>query len=234
MIKLVNATGAEKILPETIIFRNVSLNLNVPIQQLVGMDGGVKTGKTTIVPRQFSLEGRIYYPDKERIKDEFDSLLSFLMASPIEVYRLEQHDRFLLAHPQGAPHSWIDLGKELELSIPMIALDPYWHGPQTTVEVASAQVVEVDGNAPVSPFVRTTGSVAGLTLLNRTSSNELIVSGAGVIEVDNANFTCRINGGNRLDAVNPEWLILGFRLLPGENQIETNRAIEMVYRPRWY
>ncbi|MFY9135260.1 MAG: hypothetical protein WAO51_08685, partial [Bacillota bacterium] len=232
--KLVNATGAEKILPETIIFRTVPLTLNVPIQQLVGMDGGVKTGKTTIVPRQFSLEGRIYYPDTEKIGQVFDALRSFLRRPPIEVYRLEQHDRFLLAHPQGAPHSWIDLGKELELSIPMIALDPYWHGPQTTVEVASAQVVEVDGNAPVSPLVRTTGSVAGLTIINRTNGNELVVTGTGVIEVDNADFTCRVNGENRLDAVNPEWLILGFSLLPGENQLETNQAIEIVYRPRWY
>ena len=234
MIKLVNATGAEKILPETIIFRSVSLNLNVPIQQLVGMDGGVKTGKTTIVPRQFSLEGRIYYPDKERIKDEFDSLLSFLMASPIEVYRLEQHDRFLLAHPQGAPHSWIDLGKELELSIPMIALDPYWHGPQTTVEVASAQVVEVDGNAPVAPYIRTTSSAGGLTLTNATTGDELVVTGTGIIEVDNTEFTCLINGNNRLDAVNAEWLLTGFSLLPGANAITTSAPIELVFRPRWY
>ena len=234
MIKLVNATGAEKILPETIIFRSVSLNLNVPIQQLVGMDGGVKTGKTTIVPRQFSLEGRIYYPDKERIKDEFDSLLSFLMASPIEVYRLEQHDRFLLAHPQGAPHSWIDLGKELELSIPMIALDPYWHGPQTTVEVASAQVVEAGGNAPVAPYIRTTSSAGGLTLTNATTGDELVVTGTGIIEVDNTEFTCLINGNNRLDAVNAEWLLTGFSLLPGANAITTSAPIELVFRPRWY
>ncbi len=234
MIKLVNATGAEKILPETIIFRTVPLTLNVPIQQLVGMDGGIQTGKTTIQPRQFQLEGRIYYPDKEKIGQVFDALLSFLMHPPIEVYRLNEHDRFLIAHPQGAPHSWIDLDKELELTIPMIALDPYWYGPEVTVQVSGTQMVDVDGSAPVSPFVRTTGSVAGLTLINRTNGNELVVTGTGVIEVDNADFTCRVNGENRLDAVNPEWLILGFRLLPGENQIETNRAIEIVYRPRWY
>lgn len=235
MIKLVNATGAEKILPETIIFRNVPLNLNVPIQQLVGMDGGVKTGKTTIVPRQFSLEGRIYHPgDKERIRQDLDALLSFLMASPIEVYRQEPHDRFLLAHPQGAMQDWIDLGAELALRIPMIALDPYWYGVEVTEEVSGTKTIGVDGNAPVAPYIRTKSSAGGLTVTNATTGDELIVTGSGVIEVDNTEFTCLINGNNRLDAVNAEWLLTGFSLLPGANAITTSAPIELVFRPRWY
>ena len=234
MIKLINRQGAQMILPATIIFKRVPLAIDVPSQPLYGRDGAVKTGKSTIQPRQFSLEGRIYYPDRARIRQELDELLPFLMQAPIEVYRHHEDTRCLTAYPLGAPQDWIDEGAELELQVPMIALDPYWYGPEVTVQVSGTQTVDVDGSAPVGPLVRTTGSVAGLTLINNTNSNELIVSGPGVIEVDNEDFTCRINGENRLDAVNPEWLILGFSLLPGSNQLETSAAIEIVYRPRWY
>lgn len=234
MIKLINRQGAQMILPATIIFKRVPLAIDVPSQPLYGRDGAVKTGKSTIQPRQFSLEGRIYYPDRARIRQEMDELLPFLMQPPLEVYRHHEDTRCLTAYPLGAPQDWIDDGAELELQVPMIALDPYWYGPEATVQVSGTQAVEVEGTAPVHPLIRTTGSVSGLVVTNHTTNETLIVSGAGVIEVDNDDFTCRINGENRLDAVNPEWLILGFRLLPGENQIETNRAIEMVYRPRWY
>jgi len=235
MVRLVNRQGAEKLLPETMHLKQIPLDLNVPTQTLHGLSGAIKTGKTTMRPRQLTIEGRIYHPgDKERIRQDLDDLLQFLSHTPIEVYRQEPHDRFLLAHPQGAMQDWIDLGAELALRIPMIALDPYWYGPEVTVQVSGTQTVDVDGSAPVSPLVRTTGSVAGLTIINRTNGNELVVTGTGVIEVDNADFTCQINGENRLDAVNPEWLLLGFNLLPGENQLETSRAIEIVYRPRWY
>lgn len=234
MIKLVNRLGAQKVLPVTFSLTQIPLDIQVPYQSLSGRHGAVQTGKATMSPRQLTIQGTIIHRSKANTRQELDALLSFLIESPIEVYRHHEDTRFLRAHPVGAPHDWLTGDTEVRLRVPMVALDPYWYGPEATVQVSGTQAVDVDGSAPVGPLVRTTGSVAGLTLINNTNSNELIVSGTGVIEVDNNDFTCRINGENRLDAVNPDWLILGFRLLPGENQIETNRAIEMVYRPRWY
>ena len=221
MIKLTNRLGAQKVLPVTFSLTQIPLDIQVPYQPLYGRHGAVKTGKSTMQPRQFTLQGTIVHRNKAETRQELDELLPFLMEHPIEVYRHHEDTRFLRAHPVGAPQDWLMGDAEVRLRVPLIALDPYWYGPEVTVQVSGTQTVEVDGSAPVSPFVRTTGSVAGLTLINRTASNELIVSGTGVIEVDNEDFTCRINGENRLDAVNPEWLILGFSLLPGENQIET-------------
>ena len=236
MIKLTNASGAEKLLPETIIFKQVPLDLHLPFQQLYGRDGAVKTGKTTILPRQFVLDGRIYYPgDKGRIEQELDSILSFLMHPPIEVYRLHTHDRFLRAYPLGAPQDWIDLGIELGLRIPMIALDPYWYGQEITVSVSGTQNMAVDGSAPAYPLITTTGSVSNLTVSNLLTGKEFTVAGAtGVIEVDNAECTVTVDGINRLDLVNEEWFLAGFDLLPGQNQITTNTPISVTYRPRWY
>lgn len=236
MIKLTNALGAEKILPSTMSFRQVPLNIDVPSQSLYGRDGAIKTGKSTIQPRQFTLEGRIYYPgDKERIRQEFDALLAFLMHPPIEVYRYHTHDRFLRAYPLGAPQDWIDLGAELGLQIPMVALDPYWYGPEVTVAVSGIQTIEVDGSAPTPPLIMTVDTVSSLSVSNGLTGHSITVTGAtGVIEVDNAQYTVTVDGVNRLDLVDDEWLLNGFELLPGQNQITTNTPITLVYRPRWY
>ena len=63
MIRLTNALGAEKILPLTMFFKRVPLEIDVPSQPLFGLDGDVVTGKPALRPRQFVLDGRIYYPD---------------------------------------------------------------------------------------------------------------------------------------------------------------------------
>ena len=235
MIKLTNALGAEKILPLTMSFKRVPLEIDVPSQPLYGLDGEVRTGKPTLRARQFALEGRIYYPDKGRIERELDALLSFLMHPPIEVYRLRYHDRFLRAHALGAPQDWIDLGAELGLQIPMIALDPYWYGQEVEVTVTGTQTITVDGNAPTYPLIKTVNSVMELSVTNQLTGQSITVSGtSGVVEVDNTNYSVTIDGESRLDLANEDWLLTGFELLPGENQITSNTPIAMTYRPRWY
>ena len=237
MIKLINRQGAQMILPATIIFKRVPLAIDVPSQPLYGRDGAVKTGKSTIQPRQFSLEGRIYYPDRARIRQELDELLPFLMQAPIEVYRHHEDTRCLTAYPLGAPQDWIDEGAELELQVPMIALDPYWYGPEVTVTVTGTQAIEVGGSAPTFPVVRTEGAEAAVTVTNTTTGQSIVITGlsvAGVIEIDCANFTVTVGGAGALDHVNESWFASGFELRPGENEITTTKPIELVYRPQWY
>ena len=234
MIRLTNALGAEKILPLTMSFRRVPLEISVPGQPLYGLDGDVVTGRPTLRPRQFVLEGGIYHRDKTQIRRELDSILSFLMHPPIEVYRYHTHDRFLRAYALGAPQDWIDLGAELQLRIPMIAHDPYWYGPEVELTLSGTQTITVAGNAPAIPFIRTTGSASSLTVSNQTTGRQVVVSGAsGVIGVDNVNHVVTIDGAERLDLVNDEWVLYGFELMPGDNLISTNTQITMTYRPRW-
>ena len=235
MIRLTNALGAEKVLPLTMSFRRVHFDIDVPSQPLLGLDGDVVTGKSTLRPRQFTLEGGIYHRDKERIRQELDSILSFLMHPPVEVYRQHYHDRFLRAYPLGTTQDWLDAGAELQLRIPMVALDPYWYGQEVEVAVSDAQVIEVDGTAPTYPLIRTVNSVYSLTVSNGTTGKSIDYDGAsGIIEIDNARHTVTADGTNRLDLVNDEWLIAGFELLPGENTITTSTPITVTYRPRWY
>ncbi len=235
MIRLTNALGAEKILPLTIFFKRVPFDVDVPTQPLYGLDGDVVTGKPTLRPRQFTLEGRIYHPDKERIRQELDSILSFLMHPPIEVYRQHHHDRYLRAYPLGAPQDWIDGGAELELRIPMVAFDPYWYGPAAMHIFSQSWIINIDSTAPALPVIETTSSVNSLTVTNQTTGDEVVVSGAnGVILVDNVTHTITVDGENALHLVNDDWLLYGFRLIPGDNLISTSQEIKITYRHRYY
>ena len=234
MKKLNNAFGQEKTLPIAMRWRRVPLEIEVPSQPLHGRDGEVVTGKPRRRPRAFTLEGSIYHPDKSQIEQEADALLAFLMQMPVKVYRQHYHDRYLLAYPQGAAQDWLDAGAELQLKIPMVALDPYWYGPEVELTLSGTQTITVAGNAPAIPFIRTTGSASGLTVSNQTTGRQVVVSGAsGVIGVDNVNHVVTIDGAERLDLVNDEWVLYGFELIPGDNLISTSTQITMTYRPRW-
>ena len=238
MINLYNALGAEKLLPETIILKNIPFAIALPMQQLHGMDGAVVTDKAAIQPRQISLEGRIYYPgDKGRIEQELDSLLAFLMHPPIEVYREHYQDRHLIAYPLGAPQDWIDRGAELALQIPMVAPDPYFYGQEVMVEVSDTQVIDVSGTAPTWPVITTADSVVNLHVANGLTGKEFTVSSAGgVVEVDcfPLNLSVKVDGENALDLIDDTWKLCSWELLPGNNQITTSAPIALVYRPRWY
>ena len=235
MIRLTNALGAEKVLPLTMSFKRVPLDIEIPSQPLFGRDGDVVTGKQTLRPRQLILEGGIYHSNKEHIRQELDSILSFLMHPPIEVYRHHTHNRFLRAYALGAPQDWIDLGAELGLQISMVAHDPYWYGQEVTITISGTQTITVDGTAPTYPLVTTTGSVANLTVSNLQAGLGFTVTGAtGVIEVDNTDRTVRVGSTNRLDLITEDWFLTGFELVPGQNQLTTNTPITLTYRPRWY
>lgn len=234
---MTNALGAEIILPLTMSFRRVPLEIDVPTQPLFGLGGAVITGKPSRQPRQFVLQGAIYYPDKVRIERELDSILAFLMHPPIDVYRHHRHDRCLAAYALGAPQDWIDGGAELGLQIPMLAPDPDWLGPEVTVNVSGTQTIEVYGTAPTYPLIKTTGSVSSLAVSNSLTGKEFEVTGAtGVIEVDcdKRNLSVTIDGINRLDLIDDDWVLHSWELLPGANQITTNTPITITYHPRWY
>jgi len=237
MILMTNRLGSEKLLPVTMSLTSVPFSLSVPTQTLSGGHGAVRTGRETIQQRQITISGVIYDPDKDKTRQELDSLLPFLMEPPIEVYRRHTDDRCLIARLLSVPQQWVDADAELHLSITLLALDPYWHGPETTEGITGTQDIEIEGTAPTLPVIRTSGSVSALTVTNSTTGQTVTVTGlssAGVIEIDCANFTCTVDGENRLDLVDDDWFVDGFELWPGVNEVITTAPIEVIYRPRWY
>lgn len=235
MIKLVNRLGAQKVLPVTFSLTQIPLDIQVPYQPLYGRHGAVQTGKATMSPRQFAIQGTIIHRSKANTRQELDALLPFLIESPLEVYRHHEDTRFLRAHPVGTPQDWLTGDAEVRLRVPMIALDPYWYGPEVEVTVSGTQVITVDGTAPVCPLIKTASSVIGLMVVNVTTDQEILVEGeTGVIEVDSYNYTVTVDDVSRLDLVNDDWLLAGFELVPGQNELMTTTPITLTYRPRWY
>lgn len=235
MIKLVNVAGEEKVLPLTMSFRRVPLDIDIPSQTLYGLDGEVRTGISSVRARQFALEGSVYNPNKQRIEQELDSLFLFLNLPPIQVYRQHFHQRFLQAYPVGAPQDWLGGGAELQLRIPMVAFDPYWYGETEVVQVEGTQSIKVDGTSPTKPLITVSEVVSDFSILNETNLDTIsVVKANGTIKIDNVNYSCEVNGRERLDLVTGEWLVHGFELLPGINRIKTNRAATLTFRPRWF
>lgn len=234
MIRITNALGVEKTLPLTMSFKRVPLDIDVPTQPLFGLDGDVVTGKPTLRPRQFTLEGGLYRPNKHQIEQDLDDLLAFLIHAPVDVYRQHWHNRFLRAHPLGALQDWLDAGAELQIRIPMIALDPYWYGDKESVTITGTDAVYVYGNAPSYPIVKTTGSATNLVITHEKTGKTIEVTGAGVIEVDCADLTVKINDESRLDKVNDEFKLNLWELVPGENIITTSHPITVRFRHRYY
>ena len=235
MIKLINRLGTEKILPITMSWRNVPLDIQIPNQPLYGVQGASKTGKSNIVPRQIILQGGFYHTDKNQIRQEIDNLLPFLMQPPIRIYQQHDDERYLLAELSGAPQDWLKRRSELQIRIILIALDPFFYGPEVNIVVDGIANIQVAGNARVSPLVRTTGSVSNLTLTHNYTGQVIEVSGAtGIIEVDNNESTCKVGANNRLDLINEDWLLDGFSLTPGLNQLVSSTAVNVIYKPKWY
>jgi len=52
------------------------------------------------------------------------------------------------------------------------------------------------------------------------------------VEVDTLDYTVTVGAQPALGLANDEWILHGYRLLPGENQIQANTPITVRYRPR--
>lgn len=242
MIRLANKLGATLNLPSTISFRQVPLVMSVPTVPNAHGDGSVVVGRCRVEPRQFTLSGSIYYPDRQQIRDFADALLQFLQHPPIEVYKWPAPDpRRLFAYPLGAPQDWMDAGAELGITIPMVAPDPYWYGTEDTVGIGSP--INVDGTAPTPPVVKITfnASGSGVTLTNNVNGRAIELSGTfasgDVLVVDTMRFFATLNGDPVNDRLSNEFIAYGFELLPGSNALTytgPNASVSVTYRPRWY
>lgn len=237
MVKLINALGAEIVLPLTISFTNVPIEVSTPIHTFTNADGGVKVGRATIPPRRFSLEGSIYKAEDSTLENYFDDLVAFLLVTPIDVYRLHDSTKFLRAYTLGAPHEWANLGREIsKLSIQMVALDPYWYGAEKTepFTIGKKEIV-VEGSVMTYPLI-ITASTSDFKVENEATGQVVeVVNGiSGVYRVDNVNHTVTVGEVNTLGSINDDWRLKSFCLIPGKNKINvTGAGVSIIYRPRW-
>ena len=245
MIQLRNRLGATITLPATISWRRVPFAIRVPVVDNAHGDGSIVIGRHRLEARQFRLSGSIYYPSRERIRQEADTILSFLQHRPIEVFKWPGSERRLYAYPQGMSQDWLDVGAELVVDIPMLAPDPYWYGQAVTLTQAAAGdwQLDVDGNASTHPVVGVTlqASGSGLTIANLSTGHVIDVSGSyqsgDVVTIDTARYHAEVDGEPIIDRLNDQFIGQGFALQPGINELQYTgpaATVTLTYRPRWY
>lgn len=245
MIQLRNRLGATITLPATISWRRVPLAIGGPFVANAHGDGSVSVGRRRIEARQFTLSGSVYYPSRERIRQEADTILAFLQHPPIEVFRGVEDERRLYAYPQGVSQDWVDAGAELVIDIPMIAPDPYWYGNEVThTETAAATwQIELGGTAPTHPVVRIalSASGTGLSVTNEATGQAIALGGdyqaGSLVTIDTAGYHADVDGEPVVDRLANTFIASGFVLWPGVNTLAYSGPtadVTLIYRPRWY
>jgi len=257
-MKLINSIGAEKTLHIGLSLRNIPYSRTIPSVSV--QNRSVITGQPSIQARRISINGSIYYSDRDDIITEFDSIMPFLSYEPICVYQQNTDERHLKAYVEGVPQVWIDGRRELQLRITMIALDPLFYGNEGEDEQENAgnnhrfnlntggtapnyPVFEITVNSPTSYVTITQENTEKSILIDTDvdiydyNDSDFAFQEGDIITIDTYNYTVKLNGVNRLDLADDEWLVYGFELYD-ENPLRINTDgnidIKTTYRPRWY
>ena len=130
MIVLTNTKGSTMNLPITMGWQKVDIQKRAEVNELA-LGGGVIAGRLTYTPRSFTLSGSLYIGDKVANNDFYDDLKKFLEFQPIEVDR--GYDRHILGYVTSLSCNGMDDDAELELSIGMIAPNPFFYGAEQSM-----------------------------------------------------------------------------------------------------
>lgn len=243
MIVLTNSLGSSFELPLTMDFDQVNINKRAEVQELA-LGGGVISGMLTYMPREFRISGSLFIGDREENNAFYDSLKQFLNHEPIEVTR--GYNRYLLGYLKGLECRGLDLDSELELSINMIAPNPFFYGSKITedfnVSYSRNMNISVDGSIETYPeivVIVTSSTASGLKI--DIGNNQFELTGelliGDVIKINCKDFLVTLNGLSVIRSVNESFLINGLRLLPSNNnviiELVGSADVSVSYRSRW-
>lgn len=229
MVKMYNASGESITLPITMSWDSLNRGRRVPIIE-IGNGGGVLGGPEVHEVKNFTLKGTIYYETASEMRTFLDDVLVFLEDSPIRVYQDESDSRFIYARCTNLQDTWMDGRAELELTIDMTAMDPFFysveHDDVQSFTAATKQFsLFVGGNKEVHPYIllnRNSGDIGNLKITNVTTGRNLALTGATStsIAIDNKNLMILAGSTSILSSVNTGWLLNSLNLVPGENVIK--------------
>lgn len=239
-MKLSNKFGSEIEL-DYVSLSNIPLSWNVPLARINNGPGGVITARNQLETRTIQLSGPIYDRDKSNIHSTLQTLLILLQSPPIQVYsdNFARDDMFFNGYPENLPQNWIDK-RELRINLNMVVPEPFLYGEK--VEEVDPSELENEGNYPVSPLIQVTFSDSGgLIQIENTTNDDIIeiehdFENGDVLVIDNRNFVIKLNGDNILDDVNDDWLLNGYKLERGSNNVTYTgppATVEYEYRPKW-
>jgi len=241
---LKNAAGATLTLP-----RHVFVTGFDRPQSLQVVQGGLGAALTRRTPQPLrgSIQGSYRGADYAAAQAQLDALLAFLHFQPIELRLFGATGRYLRVVTEGLSDIDTRQGRLTQFRIPLMALDPLWlgaagvYGPLNaigTVNVTNA------GNAPAPVTLTVTATSSSRPKVeNLTTGQEaellLTVTTGNTWVMDGQLHSVKRNDVPSNDAAGNAFLVGGFELAPGVNQIRgTNQAgtfgVRLDWVTRWY
>lgn len=220
-------------------------------QALTLVEGGLGTVVTRRrpSPARGAIVGSLKRASYADAQAALDALLAFLHAQPLKVRLHGASGRYLVAYTEGLSDADTRIARLNQFRIPLLAPDPYWlgatgsDGPRSVTGTSNFNITN-PGSAP-TPVVLTitatstnrpkvenltTGQEAEL-LLTVTTGNTWVLNGQ--------THSAARNGNAANDAASNAYLIGGFDLAPGTNQIRATRqagsySLKLDWTQRWY
>ncbi len=243
---LKNAAGATMTLPRHVFV--TGFDRPQALQVVQGGLGAVLTRRTHL-PMRGSIQGRYRGADYAAAQAQLDALLAFLHYQPIELRLFGATGRYLRVVTEGLSDIDTRQGRLAEFRVPLMALDPLWlgaagsDGPRSVTGTSTFNVTNA-GNAPAPVLLTMTATSANRPKVeNLTTGQEaellLTVTTGNTWVMDGQLHSVQRNMVASNDAAGNAFLVGGFELAPGVNEIRATRqsgsfSLSLGWVTRWY
>lgn len=250
---LENNHGDILTLPDNI--RITGFNRPVSIPMVETRRGQIVTGHSVRRAVSATLTGTHVAQTYAGAQEWLDDLLGFLSAAPIKVRLHGSTSRYLEMYPRAFDDAGTRVARAVTVNIPLVAPDPLWHGDTQTESKTVGTggltfTIEVGGNAETHPVIAITGTgtstaPAGIRIENTATGRSARLSGrltsGQVLTLHSKERRARIALDGVLGRMNHDYLVHGFPLAPGNNEITVSRdsgsgsiTVQIGFVERWH
>lgn len=249
-----NADGEAREFPDTLAWREVTLERTVPNTKLRGRDGAVRVGGDSLEPREFELKGvlqgdveRPLLECRQRLVQEADEWLGFLLRGALEITRSGWDERALTCVCTGHTFTWGRDYTWLEVTFTFRADDPYWYAWRAATVERNMQpgaeliITTAGGSASIYPALSLIAGPGCVnpTLTNHTAGDHVQYVGTvpqgQLLEITTHRSHATLNGAGCVGKMSP--IPFYFRLFPGRNRITYAGGgpalVRAEFRERW-
>jgi hypothetical protein len=217
--------GVSQTLPSTTSFEGNRITASTFIENLSGLDGGVKVRNTSFDPLRLRFSGFLYNPNQ---------LLNLAAIVGSRTITVSSGTYAITGEVSSYEYREIKATKLYSFSLEVLTIDSYWEGPSMTSAAfngtgLSLAVLIINNTSPlqVEPVIRITKLTSATTPTNTMSitfnnasdgqvltMNNFTVGVNKVLEVDYKNLTVTIDGSNALALVEPSFFTTQSALAP--------------------
>lgn len=227
---IITEAGQTVLLPESVALDDAELSVSMPASTIPGKHGRRRyKGLQRVEPRPLRASGILMGWTREEAEELAETYRSLLIGKEFQLKRYAEADRFIVVECTRIFTDYLRGRYRAEaqlLEFQFEASDPFWYGPELTANKTSAGRWNVTnaGTWQASPKLTLTfaGTLEQVVLRNHTTDQEVAignVASGDTVVIDTEEFEIRKNGNNILHLAGDSFLVQGFQLEPGENDV---------------